>query len=40
MKDQRLVNTILTGGAEDYELPRVQNILLSKPKIKKNNMKK
>jgi hypothetical protein len=26
MKEQRLVHTILTGGAEDYEVPRVRSI--------------
>ena len=25
MKDQRLVHTVLTGDAEDYEVPRARN---------------
>lgn len=31
MKDQRLVNTFLTGGAEEDELPRVRNLFLYVP---------
>ena len=31
MKDQRLVNTFLTGGAEEYESPRVRNSFLCIP---------
>ena len=31
MKDQRLVNTLLAGGAEEDELPRVRNLLLYTP---------
>ena len=31
MKDQRLVNTFLTGGAEEDESPRVRNLFLCTP---------
>ena len=31
MKDQRLVNTFLAGGAEEDELPRVRNLFLYVP---------
>ena len=31
MKEQRLVNTFLTGGAEEDESPRVRNLLLYVP---------
>lgn len=31
MKDQRLVNTLLPGGAEEDELPRVRNLFLYVP---------
>ena len=33
MKDQRLVNTFLTGGAEEDELPRVRNTFLCIPML-------
>ena len=33
MKDQRLVNTFLTGGAEEDESPRVRNSFLYLPKF-------
>jgi hypothetical protein len=33
MKEQRLVNTFLTGGAEEDESPRVRNLFLCLPKL-------
>lgn len=33
MKEQRLVNTFLTGGAEEDESPRVRNSFLCLPKL-------